>query len=131
MSFICIHRLIHIIHIVIHILSDTFPGSSTYSNYMIQSARIIYKFKIPFHDSSVSNHRDKICSANLAPISGRRHNKKKNRHTKTFFQTLFAYGSFLLLCSDQLQLSKCCCDDCHRIYFRSVTSTGQIVDWCI
>lgn len=28
---------------------------------MIQSARIIYKFKIPFHDSSVSNHRDKIC----------------------------------------------------------------------
>ena len=34
-------------------------------------------------------------------------------------------------CSDQLQLSKCCCDDCHRIYFRSVTSTGQIVDWCI
>ena len=47
---------------------------------MIQSARIIYKFKIPFHDSSVSNHRDKICSANLALISGRRHNKKEPTH---------------------------------------------------
>lgn len=77
------------------------------------------------------HNRDEICSANLALISGRRHNKKRTVMRKTFFQTLFAYGSFLLLCSDQLQLSKCCCDDCHRIYFRSVTSTGQIVDWCI
>ena len=65
-------------------------------------------------------------------MSGRRHNKKEPT-LKTFFQTLFAYGSFLLLCSDQLQLSKVLLnDDCLlRIYFRSVTSTGQIVDWCI
>ena len=86
MLFIYIHQLIHIIYIVIHVLSDTFPVSSTYSNYMIQSARIIYKFKIPFHDSSVSNHRDKICSANLAPISGRRHNKKRTDTRKHSFK---------------------------------------------